>query len=133
MSAIETSVTGTSGGKNNEEEAFEQLMAKLLAGGQAKPVLFCGWRAYSAWVEILCGTSLVTRGSSADGRGAHEFKIAAEKSGKIAFALSKETVNTRSAMAWQVTETPVRIFRSTALSPDEVMIHDMAAVRGTLQ
>lgn len=125
---LDTTIDGRASGLSNEEAAFQQLTATLLGKpgepSMKKPSMYCGWRAYATWMEILCGTSLVTRGISSDGRGKDEFKMAAEASGRVAFVLSKETINTRSGMAWQVDEVPVLIVRDPALPPDEVVLID---------
>lgn len=92
-----------------------------------EPVLLCGWRAFSMWLEILCGTGLGL-GVSSDGRGRTEFKLASEAAGRMSFVLSKETVNTRSAMAWQVEEQRVMICRNTGLGADDVVIYDRKRV-----
>lgn len=128
MQEIHTTTTGRGSGMSNEEEAVQKLIASLMETGAKNPVVLCGSRAYMTWLEILCGTSLVGRGVSSDGRGKHEFQMAATVSGRIAFKLSSETVNTRSGMAWQVEESYVSLVRNSMLGPDDVVIYDGQAV-----
>ena len=128
MTEIHTTTTGRGSGMSNEEEAMQALMASLQTCAAKNPVLLCGSRAYAAWLEILCGTSLMTRGVSSDGRGKSEFLMAAKVSGRVGFKLSSETVNTRSGMAWQVEERMVALVRNTMLGPDDVVIYDGQAV-----
>jgi hypothetical protein len=122
MAGLDTTITGTSGGASSEEEAMQKLVASLVKL-PFEPVMLCGWRAFSTWIEILCGTSLGL-GVSSDGRGKAEFKMASESAGRLGFMLSRETINTRSAMAWQVDEQRVMLVRSNNMIPDEVAIYD---------
>lgn len=126
MAILDTSITGTGGGVSAEEEAMQALVTRIVKL-PFEPVLLCGRRAYSMWLEILCGTGLGL-GVSSDGRGRDEFKVASEAAGRVSFVLSKETVNTRSAMAWQVSEQRVMICRNTGLEPDDVLIYDRKRV-----
>jgi len=122
MTALDTSITGTSGGISNDEEAATKLIAAV-AKLDFDPVVLCGANAFSMWLEILCGTSLGL-GVSSEGRGKQEFMIAAESCGKMGFKISRETINTRSAMAWQVQEQHVLLARNTGLDKDFVAIYD---------
>jgi len=124
MAQIHTTTTGQGSGMSNEEEAMQALMAALIKVESKHPVVLCGGRAFGMWLEILCGTSLVQRGTSADGQGKDEFKLKATLSGRVAFKLSNETINTRSGMAWQVEERIVSLIRNSILGPDDIAIYD---------
>lgn len=123
MQALDTSITGTSGGVSPEEEALQKLVSALMKL-PFDPVVLCGWRAYEMWLEIMCGTDFLASAFSSDGRGREEFKLVALASGRMTFTLSRETINTRSAMAWQVQEQRVMLCRNTGVSPDELLICD---------
>lgn len=122
------SKTGRGSGMSPEEEAFQQLAASLIKLPY-DPVVLCGWRAYGSWVEILSGLSLVKHGRAADGRGAQEFVQMAKTHGWMRFELQRETINTRSAMAWQVEPLPVLLMLSAGLEADELRIYDAKAFR----
>lgn len=125
MQQLHTTQTGYSGGASPEEEAMTRLVKAMMDPGIAKPVLYCGWRAYATWLEILSGTKFLLDAKSADGRGAPEFLSKAQRTGRFHFTVSDETVNTRSGMAWRVEEKLVQIVRNESLDPDHIAICDI--------
>ena len=120
-----TTTTGSGGGASNEEEAMQKLVGEL-ASLDFDPVLLCGAHAFSMWLEIICGTSLgqgIARGTGGGG-GIREFMVASELCGRIGFTLSRETINTRSGLAWQIEEQHVLLVRNPGLAAEEVAIYD---------
>lgn len=109
-----------------EEEAFQKLAASLLKL-PFNPVVLCGWRAFSEWLEILSGLSLVTDGRSANGLGPVEFMKNAHGCGWVRFELQRETIMVRSKIAYTVEPQPVVLLQSNALEPDEVRIYNADA------
>ena len=122
------SQTGRGSGMSPEEEAFQKLVAQLNPL-PFDPVVLCGWKAFHTWLEIISGLSILTHGRTADGRGRAEFVQNARACGWVRFELSRETVNTRSAMAWQVDPRPVLLMTSIGLEADEVRIYDVNVFR----
>jgi hypothetical protein len=128
LSQTAISQTGRGSGMSPEEEAFQKLAASLNVLS-FDPVVLCGWRAYQEWVEILSGLSLVRDGRAAGGQGPQEFIQMAKTCGWVRFELQRETINTRSGMAWQVEPRPVLLMSSIGLEPDDVRIYDVDVFR----
>ncbi len=113
---LDTTVSGTQGSLNAEEVAFEGIV-KALYKCDFPPVLYCGSRKFSEVVEIVSSQAAML---SRDQR--RLLKKTAEKTGIFVLNASKETVASRSGIAWQVDEMKYPVVRTSQLDPDEVRI-----------